>query len=308
MTATHQAPRRPEMADGPMIGDPLLQWANHLKTGKRDVYYDGFFVPMAEGAEPRAENVELDTFLKSINWPTIQIKHGETLKTHWALPVLDAFVIATGVQSWPEIKLDTDPNANPPHPFVRYGIAVCWNDLQRSSFLRLRCIPRAWLAAGWTKPIMLTVKSYFVQDVLRALVAHFRVLDAIEESAKATGKAPVNAPYYEVAVHMGAGEAVTRGKPGNTAEVTPVVTFVPDNVDREYLLAHYSTPEQKEILLSLVDQTVLWSTLESKRLAAMADQNQPATPQTTNRPPLPGAGNRNVPVAVGADDGEDLPF
>src|SRR5262245_39817485 len=60
-TAVHQAPRRPQMADGPLCNDPLMQWSNHLKTGKRDVHYDGFLV--GQSREGFDAGQELDAFL-----------------------------------------------------------------------------------------------------------------------------------------------------------------------------------------------------------------------------------------------------
>lgn len=304
----HEAARRPQMSDGGLFNDPIIWWANHLRTTKgRDTFYDGFLIPMNQ--EKRENGPELDEFLKELGQDKVEIKHTDATRTYWAMPTLDAFVIANGVQSWAEIKIDTNPNES---AFVRYGIAACWNDFQRMSMLRFRCLPTAWLAAGWTHPITFTAQGLACQDVIRALTRHFDLLDLIDNSLKAQGKEPLNPPYYEVAVELVAGAEIKRGKPGAQSEVTPVVTGVPDNVTIDYVRKHYIKKDWKEIVGSHIKQTVVWSSHESKRMSLFKNDNnaqQPATNGAARNGTAPVAATRNVPQPM--DDvhpGEDLPF
>lgn len=307
----HQPARRPTIQDtesGSLCNDPVIWWANHLKTTKgRDTFYDGFLLQMNQEKRDNAE--ALDKFLKEIGQEVVEIKHTDATRKYWAMPVLDAFVIANGIQSWAEIKLDTDPLES---PFIRYGVAAAWNDNVRSSFLRFRCLPSAWLAAGWKNPITFTAKGYGALDVIRAMNRHYDLLDAIDASLKAKGKEPLNPPFYEVSVELTAGDPIMRGKKGFQSEVTPVVTAVPDNFEIDYVRKHYAKPEWKEIVASHLPLTLTWSTHESKRMASFKDENPGDTAAETPR--SNGNGNRNVPVPVATvakgdfQGDEDLPF
>jgi hypothetical protein len=304
-TAEHQAARRPQVTDQEFVrfNDPTVQWSNHLETTTNDKFYDGFLIPMNQ--ENRENGPELDAFLKEIGQETVVIQHTDKKKKYWAMPTMDAFILANGVQSWAEIKIDTNPLES---AFVRYGIAAAWNDNVRSSYVKFRFLPVAWLAAGWEHPLTYTSKGYASGDVLKALTRHFDLLDAIDAHREVQKKAPLNPPYYEVSVELVPGDRIMRGKKGAQSKVVQLISGVPEDFDIKYVGAHYIKPEWKELIGSMVPQTVLWSVNESKYLASFKDKDadsETAPAAQVAQPPMQGNG-RNVPQSL--PDGEDLPF
>ena len=147
--------RRPKAT----VSDPLLQWAGGLETKTRALYV-GWFTEVNV-------NAELDEACQRTGFHNVQIKHQRTgapaeIKTHWAIPVANIFVICDGVQTILEMAETKERN----------GIAFWWkqNGDRPESHLRARVYLRELLEVGFDRPFTLTAKSNLTGDIITAML------------------------------------------------------------------------------------------------------------------------------------------
>jgi len=243
----------------PAPTDPLLQWATGLPTTRKAIYA-GWLIQSYQSEA-------LDEALLAAGFDCVSIRHGAgNVVEHWALPSASLFVICEGVQSIGEMKQTAE----------RYGIAFGWRGAggqgsgvgsRPQSVLRCRVLIRELLQAGYTEPLLLSLKSTLTGDFLAALMRQYDVLDALANFRAEAKKPPMPLPFYACSIPLGPGEAVARGSV-QTKEITPMAALVPTPITREYVLAHWIKREWVPIIEGLLDQTVAWSTTTSQLIAA----------------------------------------
>jgi hypothetical protein len=221
--------------------------------------------------------------MEQAGFAQVTIKHGGgNFVTHWAVELANLFVVADGVQTISEMK----------HTPERYGIAFGWRQLQDGrgqSVLRFRAYVQELLHVGFYEPLLVTVKSTLTGDALNGLMRQYEVLDAVDALRKQQGKPPLQPPFYACSIPLGPGAEVSRGS-AQTKEITPIVAHIPTPVTREYILAHWIRREWAALIEAQIDQTIAWSTANSRQIVAGEDQPAPTpdeetAPIATARPP-----------------------
>lgn len=253
-TFTRHGAKRPA-ATNPFVN---VQWATGLPT-KDGRSYAGWFVECGR-------DDALDAAMEAAGVRVVTIKHTSAAVEHWEVGELDAFVLATGVQSMGEMR-NTE----------RYGVAFWWatKNGRPCSFLQVQVLPRLLLEQGYDTPLLLTVSGTVTGDIVAALTRQFEVLDAIDAQRTQQGKAPLDAPFYAASLPIGPGEGVRRGAI-QTKEIIQPIAFVPEPIDREYLVAHYIRKEWIPLVEGLIDGAVAWSERRSAQAGRDEDDAQPA--------------------------------
>ncbi|MDZ4721660.1 MAG: hypothetical protein SH847_24610 [Roseiflexaceae bacterium] len=253
--------RGPARRPVPRVADALLQWSTGLQTKERRIYA-GWLAEVG-----RIDT--LDAAMEQAGFAQVTIKHGGgNFVTHWAVEVANLFVIADGVQTISEMKHTPD----------RYGIAFGWRQLQDGrgqSVLRFRAYVQELLHVGFHEPLLVTVKSTLTGDALNGLMRQYEVLDAVDALRKQQGKPALQPPFYACSIPLGPGAEVSRGS-AQTKEITPIVAHIPTPVTREYVLAHWIRREWAALIEAQMDQTIAWSTANSRQIVAGEDQQAPA--------------------------------
>lgn len=249
---TRGAARKPV----PQVADPLLQWASGLQTSDRRIYA-GWLVEANRLAD-------LDDAMQVAGFQQVRIRHGNgNVVTHWAVETANVFLIAEGVQSIGEMR---DPD--------RYGIAFGWQTQpggRRISRLKARVFLRELLMAGYTEPLLLTLKGTLTGDLITALMRQYDVLEAAAEKRRASGKNP-DLPLYAFSIPLSPGDEVMRGSGGATKEITPMIAGVPSPVTGDYLKAHWIKRAWVELVESRLDDTIAWSVAESAAIGADVEE------------------------------------
>lgn len=249
--------RGPARRPAAQVADPVLQWASGLPTKSRSLY-SGWLIEVGR-------NPDLDEVMAGAGFERITIRHGGgNIVDHWAIETANMFVIADGVQSIAEMRNTAD----------RYGIAFGWRarpDGRQQSVLRMRVMLRELVEAGYTQPLLVSVKGTLTGDLLAALTRQFDVLDAIDAIRKVDGKPALHAPLYACSLPIGPGNEVTRGSGSTVSALTPMVAQVPATISREYVLAHWAKRAWVRSIEAHVDETVRWSVRASEDIANEAD-------------------------------------
>lgn len=235
-----QSARRPAVR----VADPIIQWATGLQTKERRIYA-GWFVEAGKLDD-------LDSAMERAGFQHVTIKHGSgNMVTHWAIETANLFVVAAGVQSIAEMK----------HTDERYGIAFGWRTLEtgrQQSVLNARVCVAELVAAGYTDPLLLTVKSTLTGDVINALMRQYEVLDA----------AGGDLPLYALSLPIGPGMEVARGTGGQSKEITPPVALVPTPVTEEYIAQRWISQAMADRIEAMLDDTCRWSKETSAKIGA----------------------------------------
>jgi hypothetical protein len=246
--------RGPARRPLPRVVDPLLQWSLGLQTKERRIY-SGW---LAEAGRSEA----FDAAMEQAGFSQVTIKHGSgNFVIHWAVETADLFVIADGVQSIGEMK----------HTTERYGIAFGWRTLpggRQQSQMRFRAFLHHLLEAGFTEPVLVTVKGTLTGDLIAALTRQYEVLDAVDALRKQDGKRPLNPPFYACSISLGPGAEVTRGSGVATKEITPIVANIPMPITKEFILQHWIKRPWLQLIEGLIEQTIAWSATTSALIAA----------------------------------------
>lgn len=236
--------------------DPLLQWSTGLQTQQRNIYA-GWLIQTG-----RVE--ALDAAMQAADFQTVTIRHsGGNLVTHWAVETANLFFITEGVQGTAEMSSSVE----------RYGIAYAWRTLpdgRPQSVLKCRAFLRELLEVGYTEPVLVSVKSTLTRDMLEALMRQYDVLDAIEQLRRQQGQPPLHPPFYACSIPLGPGKEVSRGGT-QKKEIVPIVAYIPDPIDRPYLVSHYIRKAWVPLIENLLDTTIEWSIATSKQLALGED-------------------------------------
>jgi len=236
------------------VNDAVLQWATGLPTTNRSIYV-GWMLECCK-------DPDLDDAMARAGFTDITIRHGSgKLVTHWAIETANVFVIADGVQS--PIEMRSTPE--------RFGIAYGWRTLEggrAQSVLKLRGCLAELLAIGYDLPLTISVKSTLTDDMLGALNRQYDVLDAIDAFRRADGKPPLGPPFYACSIPLCAGDEVTRGSGSQTKQITPMRTAIPEEITREYILAHWCKRAWAAVIEAAMDATIAWSIATSQQIAA----------------------------------------
>jgi hypothetical protein len=112
------------------------------------------------------------------------------------------------------------------------GLKACWPPDGRS-VLGFQALHPDLLAAGYQEPIPFSVKSTSTDDLLAALLKHNAILDACEAAASKQGT-PRTFEFWEVALPLGPGAKVVRGKELQSP-ISPIVCLHPERPDTAYL-------------------------------------------------------------------------
>lgn len=253
--------RGPARRPVPRVADALLQWSTGLQTKERRIYAGW----LAEVGRTEA----LDEAMEQAGFAQVTIKHGGgNFVTHWAVEIANLFVIAEGVQTISEMK----------HTPERYGISFGWRQLQDGrgqSVLRFRAYLQELLHVGYYEPLLVTVKSTLTGDALNGLMRQYEVLDAVDALRKQQGKPALEPPFYACSIPLGPGAEVSRGST-QTKEITPIIAHIPTPVTREYVLDHWIKREWATLIEAQLDQTIAWSTANSRQIVAGEDQQAPS--------------------------------
>ncbi len=133
------------------------------------------------------------------------IRHGSgTTLTHWAVEVANLVVLATGIQRIAEMRVTAD----------RSGIAFNWRTLpdgQPQSLLKMRVLLRDLRAVGSVEPLLVSVQSTLMGDLLTALLRQYDGLAAIDRERVATHPPLLLPPFSACSIPLGPGTAVARG-------------------------------------------------------------------------------------------------
>ncbi len=270
-TFKHSA-RRPAVR----VQDPIIQWATGLQTKERRIYA-GWFVEAGKLED-------LDEAMARAGFPQVTIKHGSgNMVTHWAIETADLFVVAAGVQSIGEMK----------HTNERHGIAFGWRTLEggrQQSVIKARVYVAQLVAAGYTDPLLLTVKSTLTGDVITALMRQYEVLDA----------AGGDLPLYALSLPIGPGMEVARGSGGQTKEITPPVALVPTPITEEYIAARWISQELCDRIEAQLDDTCRWSIEASAAIGAGEENDAPPQPhgEASYETPMITDGQRRALFAI----------
>jgi hypothetical protein len=146
--------------------------------------------------------------------------------------------------------------------------------------LRFRAYVQELLHVGFYEPLLVTVKSTLTGDALNGLMRQYEVLDAVDTLRKQQGKPPLQPPFYACSIPLGPGAEVSRGS-AQTKEITPIVAHIPTPVTREYILAHWIRREWSALIEAQIDQTIAWSTANSRQIVAGEDQQTPTPDEET---------------------------
>lgn len=260
VTFTRGAARRPM----PQVADPMIQWATGLPTNDRRIYA-GWLVECG-----RSDT--LDAAMEQTDFQTITIKHGSgNLVTHWSIPTARLFVVAEGMQSIGEMK----------HTEERHGIAFGWRTLdggRQQSVLRCRVFLRDLLQAGYTEPLLLSLKSTLTGDFLRALAQQYTVLDALKQHRIDAKRPQIELPFYCCSIAIGPGAEVARGSGNQTREISPPIAHIPSDLmskaGKEYIAKHWIKREWVGIIEGMLDDTIRWSKDTSALISAGEEPRQ----------------------------------
>lgn len=227
------------------VGDPLLQWSTGLQTSERRLYA-GWLVEAGK-------DEMLDNAMAEAGYTPVTIKHGNgNMVTHWAVETANVFVVCTGLQSMSEMQRSNE----------RYGITFGWRVLdtgKRQSQLRARVFLHELFEVGYTEPLLMSVKGTLTGDLIVALMRQYDVLDAVDTFRQGAGKAPLQAPFYAASIPLGPGKDVTRGSNGQTKEIAPIITTIPDVVTKDYIAQHWTKKAMVPIIEQVLDDTIAWS-------------------------------------------------
>lgn len=199
---------------------PVASWSSGKEVMNTDRIFKGWFVDV--GLDDR-----LDAACRTAGWERGELAHldGE-VRVHWLLPTpCPLFVLIQGVPF-------TTMSALVKSDIAYSGLKAAWPKDGRS-VLGFQALHPDLIAAGYIEPIPFSVKSTSTDDLLAALLAHNAVLDACEAAAAAKG-APRTFEFWEIALPLGAGTKVPRGKELQSP-ISPVVCTHPPQPDIQYL-------------------------------------------------------------------------
>ena len=199
---------------------PVASWSSGKEIMGSDRLFKGWFIDV--GLDER-----LDTACRAAGWEVGDLGHldGE-VRSHWLIPSpTPLFVLIQGV------PFTTMP-ALVKSEVAYTGLKAAWPKDGRS-MLGFQALHPDLLAANYVDPIPFSVKSTSTDDLLAALLAHNAVLDACEAAANTKGT-PRTFEFWEVALPLGAGGKVARGK-DLQSPISPVVSMHPAKPDLQYL-------------------------------------------------------------------------
>ncbi len=223
---------------------PVASWSSGKEVLNTDRVFKGFFLDVGL-------DEALDAACHAAGWEQGELSHldGEA-RNHWLIPSpCNLFVLIQGVAftTMPAlVKSD-----------VAYtGLKAFWPRDGRS-VLAFQALHPDLLANGYNEPLPFSVKSTSTDDLLAALLKHNAVLDACEKAAAAKGT-PRTFEFWEVALPLGAGTKVARGKELQSP-ISPIVCLHPAKFETSYLRSLLAPKIVADIIQSAWPQITSWA-------------------------------------------------
>ena len=250
---------------------PSLMWANRWEL--QEVTDDGEPIRRSGWVFKRGEHPEMDAAAKQIGleWFTYKHRGGGASVAYWHLKAAHFYFAITGVLS----GFDMEKNLA-----ARTGFAYArMNRGTGNTALKIVAFCEELFDAGLHQPISIQVKKRMAfQHMMGALTDHYR---ALKKFAELRGDANNLPAYYEVATALIPGKAVPFGTKETSLGV-PIVSGLPTDITREYLLEHYIGRKHRPGLFDaieepgddgtiLIDDLLDWAVNESERIYNYAE-------------------------------------
>lgn len=223
---------------------PVVSWSSGKEVLGTDRIFKGFFVDV--GLEE-----QLDAACEAAGWEHGELSHldGEA-RTHWLVPTPTPFFVL--IQGIPFTTMPALVKTD-----VSYsGLKAYWPKDGRS-VLAFQVLHPDLLSAGYQEPLPVSVKSTSTDDLLAALLKHNAVLDACEAASTKKGTARTF-EFWEVAVPLGAGTKVARGKELQSP-ISPIVCVHPAQPDVAYLRKLLAPKVVADIVQQAWPQITSWA-------------------------------------------------
>lgn len=216
----------------PIADAATLQYANG-KSQARPVGA-GRFQPHVGFHIEAGRDSDLDEACAKAGVPLMEMKHqrpgGAEVVKHWDLgTTVRLYVVSSGPVAPTVAGSLAGSNAR---ETAEAGIGLRWGQGERSR-LAIRGYLDTLVKVGHVRLVQLSVRSRMTDELMRALVDHVRVCEAADGLIDRTRHAEA-VTLHEIALPLGAGEETEWGK-GDTATVTPFMSFHPQEIGAEYL-------------------------------------------------------------------------
>lgn len=223
---------------------PVASWSSGKEIEGTDRTFRGWFLDVGL-------DEALDAACRGAGWEQGGLAHldGE-VRDHWLIPSpCNLFVLIQGVPftTMPAL-VKTD---------VSYaGLKAYWPRDGRS-VLAFQALHPDLLANNYIEPLPFGVKSTSTDDLLAALLKHNSVLDACEKATAAKGT-PRTFEFWEVALPLGAGTKVARGKE-QQSPISPIVCMHPATFETPYLRSMLAPKMVADIIAGAWPQITSWA-------------------------------------------------
>jgi hypothetical protein len=239
---------------------PILQWASgHTQArstpSARFAPFVGFHSEQGKPAPGRGPgDSELDAACAAAGVESIEIRHprpgGFEVKPHWSFGEAIRFHPVT---------------AGPPATTISgclrladqtaaAGIGLLWQPGEKSRL----AVRGLLLVDGVPFLVQLSVRSTMTGFLLAALLDHYRVCDTAD-SIIDRGKHPEMVALHELALPLVAGPEQAAGKGETTAQITPLISGHPAELDRAYVSSCWRSKAIHEAALASWPGLVVWA-------------------------------------------------
>lgn len=217
-----------------------IQYANGKSMARRTVG-TGKFVPFTGMHVEVGKDAEIDEAMRAAKAPQIEIKHQRQgtaeIVRHWCLSPFDEDrwsvrfypVTAGPVAPTMSVSLGSERNRRLTR---EAGLGARWGEGR--SKLAVRGYLDVLVRVGCYRLGQLAVRSRMTDELLRALDDHRRICEAVDNIIDRT-RHPAVVAFHELALPLGPGEEKTWGQGSDTAQIYPLVSCHPAQVDEEYL-------------------------------------------------------------------------
>lgn len=217
-----------------------IQYANGKSMARRTIG-TGKFMPYTGIHVEIGKDAEIDEAMRAAKVPQIELKHqrqgGAEIIRHWCLSDYDAE--RWSVRFYPVTAGPVAPTMSASLSSERTrrltreaGLGARWGE--GPSKLAVRGYLDVLVRVGCTRLGQLSVRSRMTDELLRALDDHRRICEAVDSIIDRT-RHPEVVAFHELALPLGPGQEQTWGKGGDTAQIYPLVSYHPPQVDEEYL-------------------------------------------------------------------------
>jgi hypothetical protein len=226
---------------------PAASWSVGKEVVGSDRIHRGWFID-------HGLDQAFDEAAAALGWASGALSHmdGNT-RPHWFIPMpCRLHVLILGV---PFMNI----GALARNDIAYAGLGCRWTSGDTSRLGALVIHPDL-VNAGYEEPFPIMISSTSTEDLLAALLAHHRVLDACEAAARDAGAAR-SFDFWEVALPFGVGAKSVRGKDDKTSTITPIVCAHPpdDQLSVDYLRGLLAPPAVRRFVREQWPRVTTWA-------------------------------------------------